>query len=153
MRQRQVKDSGKMIISIDPDTEASGVAILEAPWRLADVMLSRKSLPELFTWLYEHPAAVVAIEAGWMNAKGLAFIPGRQRAIRVGRNHEIGLQLVKLCERLDRFFLCWRPVGAKWSHEDFVRVTGSPITRTNQEERDAVRCLVMSSGIEISRTL
>ncbi|MGH6640547.1 MAG: hypothetical protein ACREBY_18345 [Polaromonas sp.] len=143
-----------MIIGIDPDTKASGVAILQAPYRLATVVLDCLGLVDLFALLKAHPGALVALEAGWLNAGGMAFLPGHRRAINVGMNHAIGRQIAQVCGDTGMTTILWRPTGKKWDHKRFIQLTGLAWgPRTNQEERDAVRVIVMSSVLRLGMSM
>lgn len=134
----------RTIIGIDPDTEKSGVAIIRPCAELREIELSRKPLWEVFEILNLIANPIVALEAGWLNAKGLAFVPGRARAIAVGRNHEIGRQIAAYCGEYDIQVILVRPKTAKWSHQEFVGITKSTLSRSNQDERDAARALIES---------
>lgn len=139
------------LVGIDPDVDASGLAILRAPFRMEEIDLMTLPLWDLFDLLGKHTNSAVVVEAGWLNAKALSFVPGRRREIDVGRNHAIGQQIAAFCAARDLPCNLVRPSAKKWDHDTFAKITGSPLTRSNQEGRDAARALIQSTTLLVAR--
>lgn len=151
-----------MIIGIDPDLDKSGVAFINK-----DIQLCSRPLWTIFsdihgTWNGQKP--YVVIEAGWMNKKGMAFLtklrtvkgpfPGMEvtvnparRAIDVGRNHAVGQQIESFCKAHEIEYELFVPTARtpKWDHEMMCKLTGRTFSRSNQEERDALRAVYFST--------
>lgn len=142
-----------MIVGIDPDTDKSGVAILTAPdYRTKNIVLDTIPLWIIFDFILETATKAVFVEAGWLNKKGLPFGSGQARAIRTGENHAIGKQIVAFCRAHDIPCHQYKPTTKKWTHEDFVRITGSNLGKSNQEERDAARAVLCHKDLRIYTT-
>lgn len=158
------------IIAIDPDVSKSGVAILDVVARtmktctmstpeLIDMLLteSRKMLPK--------GDLLVVVEASWLastnwqlNAKD-TLRTAAAKGERVGRNHQVGIMLVELCEYFNLTCLEKQPLLKIWHGRDgkitFTELhklcAGSKISynakKNNQEERDAALLAIDISGI------
>lgn len=138
----------KINIGIDPDVNKSGWAESVAG---ALTAVGNKSLFEVFKFLENNRDVVVYISAGWLinnttwhvgqyvKIKG-GYRPLTEKQIRktasdVGRNHEIGKQIVKVCELLQIEHYLTRPTG-KVNGDLFKKITGWE-KQTNQDSRDA----------------
>lgn len=126
------------IISIDPDTDLSGVAIYENNkytilkldlWAVADMIKTQNF-------------DTVLIEGGWLN-KGTFRAnaensPAKNAAIgkNVGANAEIGRQLEKLCQKIGVNYKIIRPTAKKVDAAMFAAIIQYR-GRTNQDQRDA----------------
>lgn len=143
------------IIAIDPDVDRSGVAWLHPKTRQLEC--DALSFPELFDylrfarkWGEEHnESLVVVVEAGWLvkthyhaNRRD-TYRAAAAKGNAVGRNHEIGRQIVQMCrhygiEVVEQRPLCkiWTGPNRKITHRELTAITGVTV-RTNQEMRDA----------------
>ena len=161
-----------IIIAIDPDVDGSGVAILVPSTRRLDV--GNLTLPQLVDFLknekefndHENLSWVVVIEASylisanwhldWNDTKNRAAAKGRQ----VGRNHEIGRQIVEFCKHLDVPYeeklpltKCWAGKDGKITHAELNMLREgmgfSTLGTTNQEQRDAALLALDRSGLPL----
>jgi hypothetical protein len=136
------------IIGIDPDFEASGVAL----FRGGELDYSG-TMPffALIEFLNNHRDALVLIEAGWLNRKKNWHVAGwnaekRERvAYNVGMNHTIGRLIEKFCIENAIQYQLIKPTSSKLRKEYFEQVTGIE-KRTNQDERDAVMIVLRKMG-------
>lgn len=165
-----------IILAIDPDVDGSGLAVL-AP-EAKSLMLQCLTLPELVEFLRDarriykkqNLSYVVVVEASylihanwhlsWDDTKNRAAAKGRL----VGRNHEIGRQIVEFCKYLDipyeeKYPLnkCWAGKDGKITQEELnslLEGTGLPIIKgkTNQEKRDAALLALDRSGLPLKMT-
>lgn len=130
-----------MIIGIDPDTKASGVAFYyNEGGYLAGLYLM--TLYNLLSTIEKSKADMVCISAGWLN-KVVNFqnrdvgMKVRERiSERIGANHEIGKQIAAFCKDKAIPYTLVRPRGKKLNSAQFSKLTGW-VPRTNQETRDA----------------
>lgn len=143
-----------IVIGIDPDCEASGVAYIENNYATCEVL----AFPELIDKLlsYKDSDVRIFIEGGWLISANwhLKNTHNRHQASAignsVGRNHETGR---KICEMLDhhniQYFVRkpllkrWQGQDGKITHKELCEVLqsakiGFDRKRTNQEERDAL---------------
>lgn len=148
------------IIAIDPDVDRSGVAWLHPETRLleCDALTFPKLLDYLQfarKWGDEHnESLVVVVEAGWLvkthyhaNHRD-TFRAAAAKGNAVGRNHEIGRQIVQMCRHYGLEVVEQRPLRKIWSgpdrkitHRELIAF--APLAnrnRTSQEMRDA--CLL-----------
>lgn len=162
-----MKTNPNIIIAIDPDVDKSGVAVLWKDSRKMGVGLY--SLPELVDFLrgFKGEDFVVVVEASylsqanwhlsWDDSQRRAAAKGRQ----VGRNHEIGRQIVEFCKHLDLPYeekyplqKCWAGKDGKITTKELTMLTtgmkiGFPSSRLNQEERDAALLALDRSGLPL----
>lgn len=162
-----------IILAIDPDIDGSGLAVLFVENKL--LFLQALSLPELVEFFREakkiydkdKKTYVVVVEASylmsanwhlsWDDSRNRAAAKGRQ----VGRNHEIGRQIVEFCKFLDIPYeeklpltKCWAGKDGKITQEELNQLLegmGFPIIkgRTNQEKRDAALLALDRSGLPL----
>lgn len=151
-----------IIIAIDPDIDGSGVAVLYIGTKCFQA--GNLTLPKLVDFLKDKKgwceaegiSYVVVVEASylvstnwhlsWDDSRNRAAAKGRQ----VGRNHEIGRQIVEFCKYLDIPYeeklplkKCWAGKDGKITHDELQSLLeGMGIRtihgKTNQEIRDAV---------------
>lgn len=162
-----VKDN--VIVAIDPDVDKSGVAILWVDTKKMGVGLY--SLPELVFFLQEFKKEnrdyIVVVEASylsqtnwhlsWDDSQKRAAAKGRQ----VGRNHEIGRQIVEFCKYLEIPYQeqyplrkCWGGKDGKITTKEIRMLTEGmgvdlPSSSLNQEERDAALLALNRSGLPL----
>ena len=131
-------DVPDLYIGIDPDVQASGFAI----WDKKHLQLHCYDLPDLLSKLTEYNSqckVVVKLEAGWLIKgnwhKGGSKLSGNA----VGRNHEIGRQIAKYCDKYKIRCDLVKPLGySGWKHERFCIYTKWPKSvKTNPETRVA----------------
>lgn len=151
----QVMQGGQtIVIGIDPDCEASGVAYIENNYATCEVL----PFPELIDKLlsYKGKDVKIFIEGGWLISANWHLKKNHNRhqasAIgnSVGRNHETGR---KICEMLDhhnmQYFVRkpllkrWKGQDGKITHDELREVLADAKIvfdrkRSNQEERDAL---------------
>jgi hypothetical protein len=141
-----------MKIGIDPDVDKSGIAIIKSN------KLRSLSMPliDLYEWLklVATQIEVVKIEASWLishnwTANG-SFATSLKIANRTGANHQIGKEIVKMCEKLNINYNLIKPLKKNWkgpngkiTHKELIAIwqvqrLNFEQTKTNQEERDAI---------------
>lgn len=133
-------------IGIDPDTEKSGVALINGD-RLE---LHALTFFELFDFLKEclrlkgeSEKIIVVVEAGWLNKgnwhtkdKGSSALNAKIGQ-RTGANHEAGKKIVEMIEYLEIPHKLVKPTKSKVNDKLFKSITKIE-GRTNQEKRDAM---------------
>lgn len=154
-----------MIIGIDPDVDGSGVAMLECSRTLATF---RYKLPVLSKILEEYKGrddVLVVVEASylvssnWHLEKGDSQRKAAAKGRNVGRNHEVGRQIVEFC----KFFgieceeklplkKIWQTKTGKISRAELERLCvgsgiGYKFAGHDQEQRDAALLAIDRSGI------
>lgn len=143
-----------IVIGIDPDCEASGVAYIENKYATCEVLAFPQLIDKLLS--YKGKDVKIFIEGGWLISANwhLKNTHNRHQASAignsVGRNHETGR---KICEMLDhhnmQYFVRkpllkrWQGQDGKITHKELCEVLqsakiGFDRKRTNQEERDAL---------------
>lgn len=160
------------IVGIDPDTDKSGVALLDT----SDFHLELETLtfPELVDRIiylrdksrFGGKTMCAVVEAGWKNEKsnfhGYYGRRGEKIAKNVGANHETGKKIIELCVhwgipvaemaplplRVGNMNI-WRGPKGKITHEELLDVTGHRAARTNQEERDAALLAWRYAGLPL----
>ena len=162
-----------IIIAIDPDIGKSGLAHLNT--RTKTLVLYDFTLPQMVNFfrdrkkIYdeEQMSYVVVVEASylisanwhldWQDSRNRAAAKGKQ----VGRNHEIGRQIVEFCKYLDIPYeekrpltKCWAGKDGKITSEELRQlVEGMGITASykqiNQEKRDAALLALDRSGFPL----
>lgn len=163
MEIRMPKGKYRTIIAIDPDIDGSGVAIL-------DVALAtfRYRLPVLVKLLEHYEGredVLVVVEASYLvssnwhlkskDSQRLAAAKGRN----VGRNHEIGRQIVEFCKYFHIPYEEKIPLKKIWHGRD-GKITkteledlcngsgiGYKFAGNDQEQRDAALLAIDRSGI------
>lgn len=150
------------IIGIDPDTNKSGIAVLNVSTR----QITMASMPffALFDYLYmfrkQHiDQFIVVIEGGWLVEKSnfhiKSGIKSEKVAKNVGSNHETGRKIVEMCQYLgiDHQIMhplkkIWRGSQGKITHNELAHFTG--ITQsTCQDQRDAALICWEYAGLPI----
>ena len=163
-----------IIIAIDPDIDGSGVATLELDAKV--ITATNMRLPILVDYLKSAKekadiagsSYVVVVEASWLcsgnwhldwdDSRNRAAAKGRQ----VGRNHEIGRQIVEFCNYLDITYEEKYPLRKTWAGKD-GKITAAELQqlcqytevtllarRTNQEMRDAMLIALDRSNLPLT---
>lgn len=161
------KTKYSIIIAIDPDVDGSGVALYIdrtlATWRA--------KLPELVRYLddfrkhYSSCNFVVVVEASylvpanWHLEKDDSRAKAAAKGKKVGRNHEIGRQIVEFCKYFNIPYEEKLPLKKIWHGRD-GKITKSELERlcqgsnigykfagNDQEQRDAALLAIDCSGI------
>ena len=152
------------IIAIDPDTEKSGVALLDL--KRNEVEASAMPFPELIDMLrdvsqWTSPCKVI-VEGGWLVSKSNYHYArgrgGERIAKNVGANHETGRKIVEMLEHwgiqhevVHPLKKCWRRKDKKISRDELnslLRGMGiKEMGRCNQDVRDAVLIALTYSGL------
>ncbi len=155
------------IIGIDPDTDKSGVALLDTTTR--NIIPQVMTFPTLIKYFHNvadtlpRERTVIVVEASWTTAHNFHLLPTDSKAVaakknyHVGCNHQIGKCIVMLAETYGLNVVLQRPLRKLWSgkdrkitHEEIITVTGADhIKRTNQEVRDAMLLAWYHAGFPI----
>ena len=153
-----------VIIAIDPDVKASGVAVLDIPKR--SVEARAMPFPELLEMLrdvslWSVPCRVI-VEGGWLVSKSNYHYArgkgGERIAKNVGANHETGRKIVEMLEHwgiehevIHPLKKCWKGRDGKITLEELnslLRGMGiREMGRCNQDVRDAVLIALTYSGL------
>lgn len=155
-----------IIIGIDPDVEASGVATLIRGTKKIDA--TTMTLPTLLDYLRrvrnEYPTLTVAVvvEASWTTAHNFHLLPFDNKAVaankgyKVGRNHQIGIDIADIARHFSLdvrlqppLRKIWKGKARKITHEEICAITGYTAKRSNQEERDAMLLAWTSANLPI----
>ena len=155
-----------IIIGIDPDVEASGVATLIRGTKRIDA--TTMTLPALMDYLRrvrnEHLTLVVGVvmEASWTTAHNFHTLPSDSKAVaakkgyHVGRNHQIGIDIADIARHFSLdvrlqppLRKIWKGKDRKITHEEICAITGYTAKRSNQEERDAMLLAWTSANLPI----
>ena len=153
-----------VIIAIDPDVKASGVAVLDIPKR--SVEARAMPFPELLEMLrdvslWSVPCRVI-VEGGWLVSKSNYHYArgkgGERIAKNVGANHETGRKIVEMLEHwgiehevIHPLKKCWKGRDGKITLAELnslLRGMGiKEMGRCNQDVRDAVLIALTYSGL------
>lgn len=153
-----------VIIAIDPDVKASGVAVLDIPKR--SVEARAMPFPELIDMLRDvsqwTSACKVIVEGGWLVSKSNYHYArgrgGERIAKNVGANHETGRKIVEMLEHwgiehevIHPLKKCWKGRDGKITLAELnslLRGMGiKEMGRCNQDVRDAVLIALTYSGL------
>lgn len=156
-----MKKENKIIVGIDPDYTKSGVAFIDKS-KINNILpkfymieLSNLDFYDLIDYLiFVHKQAleqsfdiVVVIEQGEQNKALFNAKNSKTKAISakigagIGKNFAISKLLVEFCERNGINHRIYVPKSNKWDAK-FVKKMFGIIERTNQDNRDALRCAV-----------
>ena len=160
------------IVGIDPDTEKSGVALLDTS--NFHLELQTLTFPELIDRIiylrdksrFSGKMLQVVVEAGWHNQKsnfhGYYGHRAEKIAKNVGANHETGKKIIEICVHWEIPVIemaplplriggmnMWSGPNGKITHEELLAVTGHKAARTNQEERDAALLAWRLAGLPL----
>lgn len=139
-----------MIIGIDPDTDKSGVAILDGK----SLELFNFEFVQLCIFLQTNKSRIktVVVEAGYLNKSTWHFPPRCSLSLaakigkNVGANHETAKKIVEMLEFLQIKHSTVRPTKSKVDNKTFQRIAsqrGYVIPkRTNSEQRDAAALIL-----------
>lgn len=153
-----------IIIGIDPDVEASGVATLIRRTKKIDA--TTMTLPTLLDYLrrvrYPTLTVAVVVEASWTTAHNFHSLPSDSKAVaakkgyHVGRNHQIGIDIADIARHFSLdvrlqppLRKIWKGKARKITHEEICAITGYTAKRSNQEERDAMLLAWTSANLPI----
>lgn len=145
----EVETTGNYTIGIDPDIEASGIAI----WchdTQSYIAYTRVKFFELYQYLDDLSKYGiqfdVAIEAGWKNPsimhniKAYTTIPkAASIGANVGANHECGRKIVEMCQWLGIRYYELTPTSSKWTPTMIYHLTGIALGKNQQDVIDAMR--------------
>lgn len=151
-------------IGIDPDIERNGVAVLDSETRSME--LSSMRFAELTEYMQSvansGKKAIIVIEASWLVSHNWHFrMTDNRRKVAslghaVGRNHQTGILLQEVAERMGLdvrlrkpLRKCWQGKDGKITHKELMAVTGITCSRSNQEERDAALLAWVDAGLPI----
>lgn len=117
-----------IIIGIDPDVEASGVATLGIKTKRVEA--TTMTLPALMDYLRrvrnEYPTLTVAVvvEASWTTAHNFHSLPSDSKAVaakkgyHVGRNHQIGIDIADIARHFSLDVRLQPPLRKIWKGKD-----------------------------------
>ena len=130
-------------IGIDPDLQKSGVCFIDGKTILELSVLPFFALIEKIKAAAAEQPVMVIIEAGWLNeTKNYHAAKNKSIAARiganVGENHATGKLLEEAMVFYGISYKLVKPTTAKWNADFFKKVTNYP-SRTNQEQRDALK--------------
>lgn len=138
---------GKLIIGIDPDITASGVAVSVGGQISKLWCLNLFDLVEYFK-ANKEGIKCVYLEAGWLIKKSSWHESKNKNtaekvAYKVGHNHQIGMCIEHFLINLGIKYRLIKPTQKKLNHADFcIYSKWDKAIPTNQEKRDA-GCLVI----------
>lgn len=154
--ERSMKTKYDIVIAIDPDCEASGVAkITTADRYVSGMKMTFPCLAEYLRSESERAKAdnlllVAVVECSWGSTHNWHYNhtdPKKLIAYKgysVGRNHETGRKIVEICRHIgievvekSPLVKCWRGKDGKITHDELERITGFS-ANVNQDVRDAV---------------
>lgn len=172
----KAKKEAEVFYAIDPDSEKSGVAAVDARERLIRTYGFRFS--ELLYFLDKLAAAsqlanaegarklvkkaFIVIEGGWLNESnwhvhGKSMTPAKAAAMgrNVGMNHQTGILIAQVCEAMNLPYEIVKPLRKCWKGKD-GKITAGELAyftgyreRTNQDERDAILLAWNAAGLPI----
>lgn len=151
------------IIAIDPDVDGSGVAFLES----RTLCTFRMHLPQLVKFLedFKERNVLVVVEASylvsgnWHLKEGDSSKASAAIGRKVGRNHEVGRQIVEFCRYFGISYEEKLPLKKIWHSrdgkitkaelEDLCKGSGIQFqfASNDQEQRDAALLAIDRSGI------
>ncbi len=143
------------IVAIDPDIDKSGIALYN---RHSGIMLTKWAMPELVEFLRTNRDTVYAIvECGYLNKipnfHGGNFRVSQKIAANVGQNWQVAHTIVDFCKFYHVEYKEQKPLRKCWQGKDkkitekelnaILKSKGiSPLSNTNQDERDAMLLLI-----------
>lgn len=153
-----------IIIGIDPDVEASGVATLIRRTKKIDA--TTMTLPALMDYLrrvrYPTLTVSVVVEASWTTSHNFHSLPSDSKTVaakkgyHVGRNHQIGIDIADIARHFSLDVRLQPPLRKIWTgknrkitHKEICAITGYTAKRSNQEERDAMLLAWTSANLPI----
>jgi len=137
-------------IGIDPDTEESGLAI----WSEGILTLHNFNYMKLFESLKNYSnhkekyKITVVIEKGENNKAIFNANKAKNKRIAakigvsVGRNFEATNIIEQFCKYLELDYEFYKPTSKKWNNQFCQMAFNMPKKTSNQEQRDALRCLI-----------
>lgn len=155
-----------MIIAIDPDVDGSGFAELDCAFKALSTF--RYKLPVLFKILEGYKGRediLVVVEASYLVASNWHLKSGDNQRVaaakgrNVGRNHEVGRQIVEFCKYFNVPYeekiplkKIWKGKDGKISRQELKDLCegsgiGYKFAGNDQEQRDAALLAIDRSGI------
>ena len=146
----------KKVIAIDPDVDASGIAIVNPTAKKVEEA-GKIEITELFEFLRSNQpeGRKIIVEAGWLNDSNW-HIQGACKYVRnplaraakigysTGENHRVGKIIAEMAkargyevQEVKPLKKCWKGTDGKITAEEIRHVTGYS-ERTNQDVRDAI---------------
>lgn len=155
------------VIAIDPDTQKSGVCLLDVKTRKLEVC--SLSFPKLLDYLKlkrdeyakSGESLCVVVEAGWINKSNwhvtrrdnLQSASAKGNA--TGRNHETGRKIVECAKHYKMNVIEVQPLRKMWkgrdrkiTHEEMAQFVDVP-SRTSQDQRDAILIAWCFAGLPV----
>jgi hypothetical protein len=144
-------------IGIDPDTEKSGVAQRVSSCPEEGVQLMNYTYMELFDYLKTikkistkdlHEGVLVVIEKGEQNKAIFNAHKAKNKQIAakigvsVGRNFECTNIIEQFCKYLELDYEFYKPSFKKFDNKFAQQQFNLNVKRTNEEQRDALRCIM-----------
>jgi hypothetical protein len=157
-----------LIIGIDPDSEKSGLCIIDKDEKKV-IKAEALPFPELITTIVLHKflgeIKCVYVEAGWLNKGNYHGRLGDSRAVSaakgesVGRNAETGRKIIEML-RYNNIPTCevkplrkiWEGPDGKISQPEILEIIHDFPKRANQEVRDAAMLAWVQGGYRIRLT-
>lgn len=150
-------------IGIDPDVERSGVGVVTRVNGVVEAL--GLTLPELLNYFMRKGAtaenSLVVVEAGWLNkgnwhiGRGDSIALSASKGYHVGRNHQIGMDIIGMAtflgykvQEIRPLRKCWKGKDRKITAEELKSFTGYQ-KRTSQEMRDALLIAWECAGLPI----
>lgn len=155
------------IIAIDPDTQKSGVCLLDVKTRKVEVCAL--SFPDLLDYLRLKRAECaklgeklcVVVEAGWINkshwhkSANVNYHNAAAIGNKTGRNHETGRKIVECAKHYKMNVVEVQPLRKVWkgkdrkiTHEELSQFVEIP-SRTSQDQRDAILIAWCFAGLPV----
>jgi len=139
-----------LVVGIDPDIEASGVAVYDCSLR-AFVLCTTMSLPDLAAWLSEVPVSdtLVVLEESSLSTKNWHISPRDSIYVAAAKGRSVGLchatarHISEFCNKFGIGYIAKTPLKLNWkngkaSHEEVASILPGCPKKTNQEVRDAM---------------
>lgn len=135
-----------LFIGIDPDKVKSGVALYQQGHNYCLCHLDMLDFVELCDKVVGFDTKFL-VSAGWLNKKSNFRQTGntlvdQKIAESVGRNHEVGEQLVAILKRKGIKYVLGRPRGKKTKDKELVRMITGHTGKLDQELIDAAIIVV-----------
>lgn len=152
------------ILGIDPDSEKSGLAVLEIATKQIHVeaIVFPKLVDFLRTSVNLYPNMLLVVEAGWLNGSNWHLNPRDTKAMAaakgnaVGRNHEVARKIAEMAryyglevKEVKPLKKCWLGKDGKITHEEITSFIPGLQSRTNQEMRDSILLCWVEAGLPI----
>lgn len=143
-----MKETEKIIIAIDPDTEKSGVAMLESKLRTIEacsmdfptLLYMLQKIADLYRFS-KTMRIIVVVEAGWVNKVSnyhtAAGRKGQRIAKNVGANHETGKKIVEMAKSYGLEVIEQPPLKKIWQGKN-GKITQDELDRLIASKNDII---------------